>query len=82
MENIVALKKYSTTELKQINQVRMFYQSYSYADIFNGQGNHLRKGVLAPTQPAETSTMKWPATRPYTTDFAIWNEAMKILLTF
>ena len=78
IEKIVTLKKYSTTELRQINQVCMFYQRYSNADIFDGKGNKIKRNALLPDAPTETTTVTRPATQPYPADFNIWNKDVKI----
>ena len=77
MEVIQNLGQPSVTNLKSINRVRLFYHSYSLADIVNGTGTDIRKSVWTRAPPLEESSFEWPRMKPSKNDFIIWEDMLK-----
>jgi len=80
MRIILELDKYSTTQLKSINNTRMFHQCYSLADIITGSGLAIQQNVRMRVQNTCTSTYKWPASKPCKADFDLWDSALDDIL--
>ena len=80
MRIILELDKYSTTQLKSINNTRMFHQCYSLADIMTGSGSAIQRNVRLRVQNTCTSTYKWPASKPSKPDFDLWDSALDDIL--
>ena len=73
MEIVLQLDKYNTTQLKAINNTRIFHQCYTLADIMTGAGDRINYNVKTRCQHLSGSTYGWPATKPCKADFDLWD---------
>ena len=82
MEIVLQLDKYNTTQLKAINNTRMFHQCYTLADIMTGSGSTINYNVKTRSQHLSGSTYLWPATKPCKADFDLWETVLDDILKY
>ena len=82
MEVVHKLGQTSVTTLKSINKTRLFYHSYSLADIINGKGDNIRESVRDRIPTKEVSQFEWPSTKPTTAEFNIWDDMLNKILSY
>ena len=80
MRIILELDKHSITQLKAINNTRIFHQCYSLADIMTGSGSAIKHNVRLRVHNTGTSTYKWPASKPSKAYFDLWDSALDDIL--
>ena len=76
MEVIIREGFLRQTQYKSFNRVRLFHQTYSLADILNGDGTRIRQSLFKRDRPKENSSFHWPATYPSNADFDLWNQTL------
>ena len=78
MSHIIQLNKFSAKELKAINRVRLHHKCYALSHIISGDGYHYRQ--LCPNYiPTYTDNRPKPNIQCMSSDYDIWNEALKHL---
>jgi hypothetical protein len=76
MEIVLGLQKYNTTQLKAINNTRIYFQCYTLADIMTGSGLDISHVVRSRMKQNIPSIYQWPASKPCKADFDLWDQAL------
>ena len=66
-------------QYKSFNRARLFHQTYSLADIVNGDGTRIRQNLFKRDRPKENSSVHWPASHPSNEDFDLWSQTLRII---
>jgi len=78
--DLVTRHPFSTTELKHINQCRLYLQVIYLSDIFTFNGKQLEQWVWKQHIPHRTSKWTWPQIAPPSTyQWNIWKTAIRTI---
>ena len=84
MDHILKSKRFTATELGDINQARLFYRALMVSNIANAAGTKIDEAYYSMDRPArqDHSTWRWP-TQPFITSKQrnLWEKAIKLTLT-
>jgi hypothetical protein len=83
MEVISATKAFDAREMKLINEVRMYLQVMTLADILTLDGRHIKHSVLQGHRVTSCSGKAycWPAAAsPTSSSLRLWNKALQLVL--
>ena len=82
MEVVLSLAKYNTTQVKAINNVRIYFQCMTLADILSGDNRHIQHRVTNRSLPTIRSCYQWPASHPCKADFDLWDTVLTAILSY
>ena len=82
MEVVLSLAKYNTTQVKAINNVRIYFQCMTLADILTGDNRHIQHRVTTRSLPTIRSCYQWPASHPCKADFDLWDTVLTAILSY
>ena len=82
MEIVLSIATYNTTQVKAINNVRIYFQCITLADILSGDNRQIQQRVTARSLSTTQSCYQWPALNPCKADFELWDSVLMAILSY